>query len=229
MRTVTLIVVALLAVGCSHATVREAEQTTRTSSQPPQISTATSVATPTTTRPTAPGDGAAINDVIGWIEGGQAADTAGYHTATRDGEVTELGDDLAFTAGAGEARIATCMTDSSRGGALTCLVNLTDPVPRPAEVYGDWRGNWVEFDGTTLQLGSARADPGPFHSGNGAELPDGSVLSFGDYRCRTDRTGLFCVNYAHRSAVRLGTAGVAGFGCLHPVPAAPDAGRVYGC
>jgi hypothetical protein len=40
-------------------------------------------------------------------------------------------------------------------------------------------------------------------------------LAFGDFRCRADAAGgCGCVNYAQRSAVRLDTGGVDGFGCL---------------
>ena len=95
------------------------------------------------------------------------------------------------------------MTDSKHtGGALACLVDLTNPPPRPDTAYGEWKGGWVDFDGTNLQVGSARGDPGPFLNGNGPELANGDSLSFGDYRCRADQAGLFCVNYAHQSAVR---------------------------
>ena len=46
------------------------------------------------------------------------------------------------------------MTDSKHtGGALVCLVNLTNPPPPPATAYGEWKGGWVDFDGTNLQVG----------------------------------------------------------------------------
>ncbi len=71
-----------------------------------------------------------------------------------------------------------------------------------------------------LQVGETRGDPGPFVTGNGAELANGDSLSFDDYRCRADQAGLFCVNYAHQSAVRFSAAGIEPFGCLRSVPAA---------
>ena len=50
---------------------------------------------------------------------------ASYHSATRDGATTQLGDDVAFTTPSGKSN---CMTDSKNfGGALACLVDLTDP------------------------------------------------------------------------------------------------------
>ena len=104
-----------------------------------------------------PGAGAPISDVVAWIEAGHPADPGRYHTATRDGVATQLGDDIAFAATGGAA---SCMTDSKHtGGALACLVKLTSPPPRPETAYGDWKGGWVDFDGRNLQVGSARADP----------------------------------------------------------------------
>jgi hypothetical protein len=108
-------------------------------------------------------------------------------------------------------------------------VNLTNPPPRPDTAYGDWKGGWVDFDGTNLQVGAARADPGPFINGNGPELANGDSLSFGDYRCRADQAALFCVNYAHQSAVRFAAAGVQPFGCLRSVPPPDGVGTAFSC
>lgn len=225
MRTALLIAVSLLAAGCSHATVKQPEPTGETSRPAPASSAPARSSTPVPSTP--PRSGAPIADVIRWIEAGRPVDTAGYHTATRDGETTDLGDQIAFTVAAGQAGGTSCVTDG--GGALACLVDLADPPPRPEGVYGEWKGNWVDFAGTTVQVGSAHGDPGPFHSGDGPNLPDGAALSFGDYRCRTDQTGLFCVNYAHRSAVRLSSAGVEPFGCLHQATAPDGIGRSFSC
>lgn len=225
MRIAVLIAVSLLAA-CSHATVKPPEQPTTSTSG--SARPATTSPTPAPAAP--PRTGAPIADVIGWIEAGRPADAARYHTATRDGQSTQLGDDIAFTSPAGPSAPTACMTDSHHaGGALACLVSLADPPPRPADVYGEWKGNWVDFDGTTLQVGSAHGDPGPFQSGDGPKLPDGAALSFGDYRCRADHADLFCVNYAHRSAVRFGSAGVEPFGCLQPAPAPEGVGRFFRC
>ncbi len=171
--------------------------------------------------------GAAISDVIAWIEAGHPADPGHYHTATRDGATTPLGDDIAFTA---QASKVACMTDSKHtAGALACLVDLTNPPPPPATAYGEWKGGWVDFDGTNLQVGSARGDPGPFINGNGPELANGDSVSFGDYRCRADQSGLFCVNYAHQSAARFSTAGIEPFGCLRSVPPPDGVGIAFSC
>jgi hypothetical protein len=168
-----------------------------------------------------------MSDVIAWIEAGHPADPGRYHTATRDGAATPLGDDIAVTADAGKV---SCMTDSKHtGSALACLVNLTTPPPAPATAYGQWKGGWVNFDGVNLQVGAARADPGPFVNGNGPELANGDSLSFNDYRCRADQTGLYCVNYAHQSAVRFSPAGVDPFGCLRSVPPPDGVGTALRC
>lgn len=101
--------------------------------------------------------------------------------------------------------------------------------PRPAAVYGEWLSGWVDFDGTSVQVGSAHGDPGPFINGDGPELPSGKSLAFGDFRCRTDQIGVFCVNYAHRSAVRFAAAGIEPFGCLQPVPPPEGVGEKFSC
>ena len=215
MRIAVLVAVSLLVAGCSHTVGGHSEQTQTTlGSKPPAASAA-------------PAAGAAISDVIAWIEAAHPADPGRYHTATRDGANTQLGSDIALTANAGKV---SCMTDSKHtGGALACLVQLTNPPPRPDTAYGEWKGGWVDFDGTNLQVGSARADPGPFINGNGPELANGDSLSFGDYRCRADQAGLFCVNYAHQSAVRFATAGIQPFGCLRSVPAPDGVGIAFSC
>ncbi|OBK43688.1 hypothetical protein [Mycobacterium sp. 1081908.1] len=229
MRIAALVAVSLLVAGCSHPGGGSGQPQTTT---PPSAgASATTPAGPSGSKPpapsAAPGAGAAISDVIAWIEAAHPADPGRYHNASRDGTTTPLGNDIALTAQAGKV---SCMTDSKRtGGALACLVALTNPPPRPDTAYGDWKGGWVDFDGTTLQVGSARADPGPFLSGNGPELANGDSLSFGDYRCRADDSGLLCVNYAHQSAVRFAAAGIQPFGCLKPVPPPDGFGAAFGC
>jgi hypothetical protein len=223
MRIAALVAVSLLVAGCSHAI------TGHQTSAPTSTSSRTTATTPSfSKRPVpsaAPPAGAPVSDVIAWIEGGSPADAAGFHRATRDGVTTELGDDIAFTVGK-----VGCMTDAKHtGGALACLVDLIHPPPHPATVYGHWEGGWVDFDGASLQVGSAHADPGPFARGDGPELPTGKSLAFGDYRCRADRDAVLCANYAHRSAVRLAAAGVQPFGCLHSVPPPDGVGEKFSC
>src|SRR5260370_39480716 len=97
MRIAALVAVSLLVAGCSH-TVGGSEQTTTTGPSP------------TTTGPSgnkppapsaAPAAGAAISDVIPWIEAGHPADPGRYHRATRDGATTSLGSDSALPATGG--------------------------------------------------------------------------------------------------------------------------------
>ncbi len=219
MRIAALVAVSLLVAGCSHSVGGQSEQNRTTSGSKPPAASA------------APAAGTAISDVIAWIEAGHPTDPSRYHTATRDGATTPLGSDIALTANAGNgAGKVSCMTDSQHsGGALACLVDLATPPPRPDTAYGEWKGGWVDFDGKNLQVGSARADPGPFIYGNGLELANGDSLSFGDYRCRADQSGLLCVNYAHQSAVRFATAGIQPFGCLRSVPPPDGVGAAFSC
>lgn len=225
MRIAALIAASLLVAGCSHTVAGHSGQTQTT-----QTSAAT-YTTPLGSKPsapsTAPGAGAAIADVIAWIEAGHPVDPAPYHSATRDGATTPLGDDIAFTAMGGKV---SCMTDAKHtGGALACLVKLTNPPPPPATSYGEWKAGWVDFDGTNLQIGASRADPGPFVNGTGPELANGDSLAFGDSRCRADQDGVYCVNYAHQSAARLRPAGIEPFGCLRPTPPPDGVGTAFRC
>lgn len=165
--------------------------------------------------------------MIAFIEAGRPADAGQYHTATREGTTTQLGDDVAFTTPSGTSN---CMTDSKNfDGALACLVDLADPPPQPSGVYGQWKGNWIDFAGDSVEIGSAHGDPGRFSNGTGQELPYGQSLAFGDYRCRSDAVGLYCVNYAHQSAVRFSDAGVVPFGCLQKVTPPAGIGEKYSC
>ena len=165
--------------------------------------------------------------MIAWVQAGPPADPGGFRSATRDDNTTDLGEDVAFVTPSGKTQ---CRTGATLGpGALACLVELADPPAQPAEVYGQWIGNWVDFDGASAQVGSVHADPGAFTDGIGAELTYGSSLRFGDYECRTDPAGLFCVNFARQSALQMSDAGVVPFGCLQEVPPPADAGIRYEC
>lgn len=230
MRIAALVAMTLLVAGCSHSGGGNSGQP-QTTSPTPAGGSATTATGPASSKPpppaAAPQAGAAISDVVAWIEAGHPADPGRYHSATRDGTATPLGDDIALSSQAGKV---SCMTDAKHtAGALACLVQLTNPPPRPDTAYGEWKGGWVDFDGMNLQVGATRADPGPFVNGNGPELANGDSLSFGDYRCRADPAGLFCVNYAHQSAVRFAAAGIQPFGCLKSVPPPDGVGAAFRC
>ncbi len=229
MRIAVLIAASVLVGGCSQGVGGDAQQTEPSLSAP----TRTTISTPRTTTPTSttpakpPEPGADIAGVIAFIESGQTADVGQFHSATRDGTTAQLGDDVAFTTPSGTSN---CMTDSKNfGGALACLVDLTIPPLQPPDVYGQWKGNWVDFAGPSIEIGSAHGDPGRFVNGTGPELPYGQSLAFGDYRCRSDPAGLYCVNYAHQSAARFTDAGIVPFGCLQKVTPPPDIGEKYSC
>ena len=222
MRIAVLIAASVLVSGCSQSVGGDAQSapSSTTRSTPPATSTTSAV-------PAAvPAPGAPIADVIRWIEAGTRADPGAYHSATREGATTQLGDDIAFTTPSGKTN---CMTDSRFGGALACLVDLANPPPQPADVYGQWKGGWVDFAGPTLEIGSVHGDPGRFSNGTGPQLPYGQALAFGDYRCRADPAGVFCVNYAHRSAARFSDSGIVQFGCLQKVAPPAEIGEKFSC
>ena len=214
---------ALLVAGCSgdDGQARHTQLTPITPSR-----TATTTAATSTTSSAAPDAGVPIAEGIKWVETAPPTDAAEYHVALRTGSSVQLGDDVAFTTPSG----TTCMTDAKHGTpALACLVDLTDPPPRPPDVYGVWKGGWVDFDGAGVQVGSAHGDPGRFGNGQGPELPYDRSLSFGDYRCRTDATALFCVNYAHQSAVRYSESGIDTYACARQVTPPAGIGVQYVC
>jgi hypothetical protein len=226
MRIAVLIAASVLVAGCSNSVGGDAEKSSPSPTAPPSTSRTTQP--PTSTVPAKPpAQGAPIGEVVKWIEAGSPADPGTFHVATRDGATTELGDDVAFVTPSGKT---SCLTDAQyNGGALTCLVQLADPPPRPADAEGEWKGGWIDYNGTTVQIGSLHGDPGPFIKGDGAQLPYGQALAFGDFRCRSDQTGLFCVNYAHQSAARFSDGGVEPFGCLQPATAPPQIGEMFSC
>lgn len=215
----------VLVAGCSDTVGGQSRPTKLTPlPSPPSRSTTTgSVPVPTV----APDPGAPVAEVAAWIAAGTAADAGPFHTATRDGTSTDLGDDISFTTPSGKTRCATMWNYSK---ALMCLVELKDPPPKPPDVEIHWAGGWVDFDGRSLSVGGFHGDPGPFASGDGPQLPYGQSLKFGEYQCRSDQAGLYCTTDARESAVRYSDAGIEPFGCLAPVtPPPPDIGLQFSC
>ena len=233
MRIAGPIAVALLAAACSQSVGGDAEPTgsSPATAPPGGAPTSTSASPPDGATGRAPSANASIDEVIAWIEAGTPADPGAYHEAYHDGVTTRLGDDVAFTAPGGASNETTqCLTDNAyHPGTLSCLVELSSPAPRPAGAEGMWKPGWVDFSGTSVQIGSLHGDPGPFVKGVGPRLPEGQSLAFGDNRCRSDPAGLFCVNYAHRSAMWISVDGVVPFGCLQSVAAPPQTGAKFSC
>ncbi|MDG4666613.1 hypothetical protein [Mycobacterium sp. 236(2023)] len=234
MRLAVVIAVSALVTACSQSVGGEAES----SESPAPTPTTASSPAPTPSATPVPGSGApaadaSIDEVIGWVEAATPVDAGGFHVAFRDGVTTRLGDDIAFVSPSGAPHSTTqCLTDARLAdGALTCLLELTDPAPPPTQTEGMWKPGWISFSGTTLTVGSLRGDPGPFVNGTGTELAAGQSMAFGDNRCRSDASGLYCVNYAHRAAVRVAADGIVPFGCLAEVtpPADVTASIAYSC
>jgi hypothetical protein len=232
MRIALLVALSALVAGCSGGTDGSADgsgstSATGTTSSPRQTTpTTTQLTKPSPAPSAAPQRGASIADVIEWIEAGTPADVAGYHSMTRGADTTDLGDGVAFTTAGG---VTNCVTNRYRDNAVACLVKLTEPPARPAGVESAWKANWVDFTGTTVDVGSPHGDPGPFGNGTGAELPAGQTLAFGGYRCRADSEGVVCVDYGHRTAVALSARGVEPFGCLKTTAPPADIGLRFSC
>lgn len=239
MRIAVLLAASALLGGCSQlgpASTGPAALTPITPSRAAQQTTAAKPAKPATPTPptpptwaaapgSAPAPGAPAAEAIAWVQAAPPVDGKDFQVALRNGEATSLGQDFAFTTPAGTQ----CMTDFRRGSrALACLVDLVAPPAQPPDVYGVWKGGWVDFDGATVEVGSSHGDPGRFGAGQGRPLPEGGSLSFGDFRCRTDATTLVCVNYARQSAVRYSPAGVEPLGCARQSPP-PGIGVQFSC
>lgn len=236
MRIAVLLAASVLVAGCSKIPASQPGPTQLTPITPSHssgagtstTSTARSSASPTTSSPSAaaPAAGQPVAEAIAWVEAGPPVDDADFRVALRGGTSTSLGEDTAFTTPSG----TTCMTEVKRAaGGLACLVNLVDPPPQPPDVYGAWKGGWVDFDGSSVRIGSAHGDPGRFAAGQGAPLPPGGSVSFGDFRCRTDASTLVCINYSSRTGVRYSDAGIDTFGCTRQSPAPAGVGEQYSC
>ena len=241
MRIAVLIAVSALVAGCSQHPAGQTGATQLTpithgspkaGASPSGSSSASSSASPSASSSAssgsaeAPAKGASAAEAIAWVQAGPPVDDADFRVALRNGATVSLGEDTAFTTPFG----TTCMTDLKRvASGLACLVNLTDPPPQPADVYGVWKGGWVDFDGAGVRVGSAHGDPGRFNVGNGPPLPPGGSVSFGDFRCRTDASVLVCANYARQTAVRYSDDGIEVFGCSRQNPPQAGIGIQYSC
>ncbi|MFI5782200.1 hypothetical protein [Nocardia sp. NPDC051570] len=225
MRIAVLTALVLLAAGCSLANDTPGHPV-------PSAFPATTVpSSPTSAAPAPPSQGAPVAEVIAWVRSATPADPTRYGTATTaDGAATPLGGDISFTSPSGKIK---CTTDFQDGlPNLSCLVDLKNPPARPAgSANGNWVGNWIDYSGTALSVGSLRGDPGPFTRGIGAVLPYGHRVTVQDYTCRIDQTGLLCVHAAAKSGVRINDAGVIPFGCLeeHTLGPKETVGQAFRC
>lgn len=240
MRIALVVATSVLVAGCSTVPAGKPGPTELTPITPSRTAvggakpsgTTGSSASPTTARSSqAPGTsppaaGQPVEAAVAWVEAGPPADGADFQVALRAGQSTPLGEDYAFTTSSG----ISCMTDTKRSaGDLACLVDLVTPPPQPADVYGAWKGGWVDFDGSTVRVGSAHGDPGRFAAGRGAPLPQGNSLSFADFRCRSDAATLVCVNYARKTGVRYSAEGIDTYGCTRQNPPPAGVGIQYTC
>lgn len=225
MRIAALTALLLLVAGCSTTT---GQPQPAPSAAPAPSSAAASA--PSSSR--VPVSGADFAEVLAWVRAGHAADPSQFRTAkAQDGTVTTLKNDVAFTSPTGKIKCTTDFDDSVKG--LSCLVELKNPPQKPAgESEGEFIPGWIYYTGTQATVGSMHGDPGPFVRGYGNQLPYGTHVAAGDYTCRMDSAGVFCVDGATKSGIRVSDAGVVPFGCLRKQSAPQDVGDVgefYGC
>ena len=235
MRIVVLFAASVLVASCAGGQDSQSRSAQLTPISPSRTAATAAPGTGTSSTPTtrtpvgsvaAPDASAPVAEAITWVESAPPVDGADFRVALRNGTSTPLGDDVAFTTPSGTS----CMTDTRRGSAaLACLVDLTDPQPQPPDTYGVLKGGWVDFDGASVQVGSAHGDPGRFSVGQGPPLPEGGSLSFGDFRCRSDATALVCVNFARQTGVRYSDDGIDTYGCARQTPPPTGIGVEYSC
>ena len=179
---------------------------------------------PTPSRPRAAGAGRADRRRHRLDRGGHSPPTRRpSHRHARRRDHTDLGDDVAFTGTVGNAELH---DRHQVDGALACLVELTDPPPQPPDVEASGRAagsTSTARASTSAQRTAIRA----VRRRHRPELPSGQSLAFGDYRCRADQVGLYCVNYAHQTAVRFSAAGMRrSAACARPRRRPTSAGQV---
>jgi hypothetical protein len=123
--------------------------------------------------------------------------------------------------------VAGCVTGFSYSPALVCLPPLRES-PKKPQAPGQWEGNWVTFDGASITVGSFHGDPGLFNDGSGKPLNYGNTVSFGDYQCRSDPTGLYCVSHPHHSGLAMSST-LTTYGCVEQKKHSEFVGRQFNC
>src|SRR6185369_6645569 len=139
MRIAGLIAASVLVAGCSQSVGGDAERSTPSLTVPPGMTRAApSTTSPTSTAPArAPGPGASIGDVIAFVEAGAPADPARYHSATRGGAATDLGEDVALVTRSGKSN---CMTDTVKGDPERFTAGSGPELPYGQSLaFGDYR------------------------------------------------------------------------------------------
>jgi hypothetical protein len=149
-------------------------------------------------------------------------DPNAFRAVSRDGTITTLPDpaDVAFRPPGpyDDNNVAGCVTEFSYRPALVCIPPLTNP-PKKPDAPGQWIGSWVTFDGAKITIGSFHGDPGPFNDGSGKPLNYGDTITFGDYQCRSDPSGMYCMSRSHQSGLAM-SGTLTTYGCvklpIHP-------------
>ncbi|MBS9535229.1 hypothetical protein KIH27_16700 [Mycobacterium sp. M1] len=205
-----------------------ASATSTTSTTSTTGATSSAVPQQSPSQPAPPPD-AAPAAVAAWIAAGRPADPAGYQTVERDDTTTQLeGDEVAFRLpGPLEPNhLAGCIRRWAPN--LSCLPGLRDTPDRPDGLVGQWIPGWVDFDGSMISIGSVHGDPGVFNDGAGKVLPYGDSLKFGDYQCRSDPSGLYCVSLSRQTGMRLSDT-VTAFGCVRQATPPYGIGQQFFC
>jgi hypothetical protein len=196
---------ALLLAGCSAESARQSTPTPNVTAAAPATAAPTTVEAP-------PGPGASVSAVADWGNAGTPVDQRTYRpTVSGDPDPRETEGVIAFTSPSGK------MSCDNEGDRVFCDVRLLDPPPRPAAGTGNWESGWIGYDAKTAGIGGfaggIRVGWGP-----GPVLPYGSRVTFPNYACRLEPSGLTCVDPAANTGVRINDSGIVPFGCLRRLP-----------
>ena len=194
MRIAVLLVASALVGGCSQGLDGDAEQPALTCRRRPSTTSVFAAPShpPRRRRPTAR-EGAPIADVIAFIEAGRRP-IAQYHSATRDG-MTQSSATISRSPPVGHVELHE--DTENFGGALACLVDLTDPPPRPP-MYTAMEGRLGRLRRIERRDRFTARRSRPLHrrQWRRAALRRRAGLRRLPLPRRPRR--LFCVNYAHR-------------------------------